>query len=115
LIVRFEIAMGEFRHTGALATDTDDRVPALQAADAIAWASRKMELHGKLPEGFEPLSEILREDLASAPHATIRIPKDGVQMFADPVNRWISKYGEVPRLTDIVSRQMNGVAVKLRS
>lgn len=53
LIVNFEIALGGFRHTGELDSDTDDRVPALQAADVVAWASRKRELLGALPEGFE--------------------------------------------------------------
>lgn len=112
VMVRFEQARGGFRHTGALATDTDDHIPALQAADAISWASRQMELHGKLPEGFEPLCEILRPDI-KPPHATIPIPKGGIAMLAAPVNAWISKHGAMPRLTDIMSRDFLGVPAKL--
>ena len=57
VIVNNETLAGGFRHTGALAFSPDDSVPALQAADAIAWASRKRELNGSLPVGFEPLNE----------------------------------------------------------
>jgi hypothetical protein len=101
LMVGFEEALGGFRHTGALATGSAHDVPPLQAADAIAWASRKMELDGKLPEGFEPLSESLREDTGN-PHRTIAIPRDGVKMLAIPINNWISRRGTIPTLADIV-------------
>lgn len=113
IIVRFEQALGGFRHTGALATDADDDIPALQAADAIAWASRTIQLRGALPEGFEPLGEILREDIAP-PHVTIRVPADGIQMMAEPINAWISKHGAIPKLTHIVTREVGGVTVKLK-
>lgn len=114
LIVDFEIAMGGFRHTGALAIDTDDRVPALQAADVIAWTSRRMQLDGSLPEGFEPLSEVLREDL-ERPHVTIPIDRDAIKRLTVPINNWIAKNGSVPKLTDIVVRRMNGIPVKLKA
>lgn len=114
LIVRFEKAMGGFRHTGALATDSDDNIPPLQAADAIAWASRQVELHGGLPEGFEPLAEVLSEEDRN-PHQTIRIPRDGIRMWAVPVNNWISKHGTVPKFTDIVTRNAGAFMVKLKS
>jgi hypothetical protein len=113
LIVNFEQAMGEFRHTGAIATDTDDHVPALQAADVIAWASRRMVLEGSLPEGFEPLAETLRED-SKPPHATIEIDRDGIEMLAKPINNWISKHGTIPKLTDIMSRKFRGFNVRLK-
>jgi hypothetical protein len=112
-VVGFEQAAGGFRHTGALGTDTDDRVPALQAADAISWASRQMELHGSLPEGMEPLAEVLREDV-SPPHLTIPIPRDGVEMFAKPINDWIAENGGIPKLTEIAGRKVNGVLVRLK-
>lgn len=114
LTVRFEKAMGGFRYTGALTTDADDGVPALQAADAIAWASRQIELRGKLPEGFEPLNEVLRDDPPS-PHVTIPIPRDGIHMLANPILNWISKHGTMPKLTDIVTRDFQGMTVKLKS
>ena len=112
-LVRFEQATGGFKHTGALATDTDDRVPALQAADAISWASRQMELHHSLPEGFEPLLDVINEDI-SPPHVTISIPRDGIEMFADPINAWLTKHGAMPKLTEIAGREINGQLVKLK-
>jgi hypothetical protein len=113
VIVRFEQALRTFRHTGALATDTDDRVPTLQAADAISWASRRIVLDGALPEGFEPLTAVLRADI-KPPHQTIRIRREGLKMFAEPINNWIAKKGKMPELTDILSREFRGVQVKLR-
>jgi hypothetical protein len=113
LIVDFEKAFGGFRHTGALAVDSDDDIPALQAADAISWASRKMQLNGTLPEGFEPLLEVLRED-GERPHVTVPMPSDGIKMLADPVNAWIAKYGRNPALKDILVRHVNGFVAKLK-
>jgi hypothetical protein len=114
VIVRLEKAVGEFRYTGALATDTDDDIPALQAADAIAWASRQISLNGALPEGFEPLAEVLRGNI-KPPHQRIHIPKDGIQMLAEPINAWISKNGRMPQITDIVARQIGEHVVKLKA
>jgi hypothetical protein len=114
LIQKFERATGDFRHTGPLSTGTDEDIPALQAADAIAWASRKMQLHGALPEGFEPLGDVLSED-GSRPHVTIPIPRDGIGMLATPVRNWISSKGSIPELADIVVRHVQGVPVKLKS
>lgn len=111
IIVNFEKALGGFRHTGALATDSDDRIPALQAADTIAWASRRIELSGKLPEGFEPLADLLQEDA----HVTIPLPRDGISLLAKPINNWIFRNGSIPTLADIVSRSIYGLAVKLKS
>jgi hypothetical protein len=114
VIVRFEQAMGGFRHTGALATDTDDRIPPLQAADVISWGSRQMQLRGQLPEGFEPIAEILRHD-KRPPHQTVPIPREGIKMLAEPINAWISKHGRMPELTDIMSRDFLGYKVTLKS
>jgi hypothetical protein len=105
VIVNLEIGMGGFRHTGALGFDTDDNVPALQAADVIAWASRKRQLAGVLPEGFEPLAEVLNEDRINL-HAHIGIPKGGIKMLADPINNWLSRNGALPKLPDIVVRRL---------
>jgi hypothetical protein len=103
--VNLEKLAGGFRHTGALATDSDDDIPALQAADAISWASRKMKIDGALPEGFETLSEVLREDFI-LPHVTIPIPRHGIKMLANPINNWISRNGSIPLLSDIVVRRL---------
>jgi len=113
LIVDFEKALGGFGHTGTLTTDSDDDVPPLQAADVISWASRKIELNGALPEGFEPLSEVLRED-GERPHTTVPMPPEGIRMFSDPVNKWIAKYGTMPTLKDILVRRVNGFVAKLK-
>lgn len=112
IVVDFEKASGGFRHTGALATDSDDRVPALQAADAIAWASRRVAIDGKLPEGFEPLREVLNESDGER-HVTIPINAENIKLLSDPVNNWISKRGTVPSLKDFVTRTFGGVRVKL--
>jgi hypothetical protein len=105
--------MGMGRHTGSLAVDADDDIPPLQAADAIAWASRKIQLQGKLPEGFEPLEEVLRED-GERPHKTIPIPLDGIRMFSVPVNKWIARHGTMPTLRDIMTRRVDGIEYKLK-
>jgi hypothetical protein len=113
LIVDFEIALGGERHTGSLAVDADDDVPPLQAADAVAWASRKTQLQGALPEGFEPLANVLRED-GERPHKTIAIPLDGIRMFSVPVNNWVARHGTTPTLRDIMTRRVDGVEYKLK-
>jgi len=102
VMVDNERITGGFRPTGALAFDTDDRVPALQGADVIAFASRKRELlDGALPEGFEPLHEVLSEQNIT-PHAHIPMPRDGLKMLADPIHEWILRRGSIPLLGEIV-------------
>ena len=110
-----KVKFGEFRHTGALAQDSDDRVPPLQAADVIAWASRKTELEGALPQGFEPLAGVLRESGGFPLHVTIPIDVSGVKMMADPINKWTVKYGKLPTLADILIDRVGGFAFKLKS
>jgi hypothetical protein len=46
---------------------------------------------------------------------TIPIPRDGIKMMATPINKWISKHGTIPKLTDIMVREAGGFAVKLKS
>jgi hypothetical protein len=108
VVTNLEFKAGGFHHTGTLDFDTDDHVPALQAADAVAWASRKKELTGMLPEGFEPLDELLREHPTSppTPHVTIRIPAEGIRMLATPINNWISKNGGIPKLGDVIKQRL---------
>jgi hypothetical protein len=106
---------GGFRHMGALGQDSDDRVPALQAADAVAWSSRRMELAGSLPAGFEPLTEVLRAEGKHPLHVTIPVDLDAIKMLSNPVNKWIAKYGELPTLADIFVRRVGSFAIKLSS
>jgi hypothetical protein len=87
------------RHTGALDFTSDDLTPPLQAADAIAWASRKRQLGGSLPDGVEPLEGLLQLPA----HAHIRLPASGIRELSVPVNRWISRKGSIPALGDIIS------------
>jgi hypothetical protein len=87
----------EPRRVGTFGFAIDDDVPALQAADVIAWASRRKHLEGSLPEGFEPLNEIF-ERL----HEPVPIPRHGVNMLAAPINNWITKYGSMPKLSDVI-------------
>ena len=48
-------------HTGAIAFDTDDNNVAIQAADVIAWASRRNEEPGGLSGEFDPLRGIFED------------------------------------------------------
>lgn len=118
VIVEFERELGGFRHTGTIGEDSDDRVCPLQAADAIAWASRKMELArsvpaGAVPEGFEPLAAAVAEDNR---HVTIPIDREGIRMLSKPINNYRSKNGAMPKLTDIIVRNVGGgLVAKLRS
>jgi hypothetical protein len=111
LIQRLERKRGGFLYTGALRFDADDNIPSLQAADVIAWATRKKELAGTLPEGFEPLNEVLREDFV-LPHKTIQIPPHGIKMLAVPINKWLSQNGAVPRLGDVITQRPLSPQVK---
>ncbi len=90
-----------YRYTGALAFDSDDRIAALQVADVIAWAARKRDLLGYLPEGFEPLEEILQNERMPR-HTHIPIPKAGIKLFSDPLNEWILNRGAMPTLAEAV-------------
>jgi len=92
-----------FRPTAGIGFDTDDRIPALQAADVIAWASRRRHLEGALPEEFVPLNEVLQERVAPT-HGHLDLPMGGIKMLADPINRWIERKGSIPTLADIIQK-----------
>jgi hypothetical protein len=85
---------------GRLAFDIDDRVPALQAADVIAWSARRREL-GSLNGVFEPLHEVLSDKKAPT-HGHIPMSIKGMEMIAKPINNWIAKRGSIPSLSDII-------------
>jgi hypothetical protein len=99
-VMRRERETRSFRYTAAMAFDTDDRVPALQAADVIAWSARRRETTGTLSGEFEPLNELFSKD--HPPHAHLRIPRDEIESFAAPINDWISRNGSLPSLAEIV-------------
>jgi hypothetical protein len=96
---------GEAR-IGAFAQDTDTNVAALQAADAIAWSTRRRHLDGGLPEGFEPLNAVLDERL----HVSVLMPKGSIAMIAAPINAWITKHGSIPKLSDVMAAEQGGRA-----
>jgi hypothetical protein len=102
VIVNIERQSGR-PQTGALTFRSDDGVPMLQAADAIAWAARRRQLDGALGEGFDPLNDALVEDRKPG-HAHVRIPPHGIKMVADPINAWINRRGIVPSLADVIRR-----------
>jgi hypothetical protein len=91
---------------GPLMFAPDDDIPALQAADIIAWTARKIKVGG-LREGFEPLREVLAAERSSRAsknwmaHAHIDLPKSALEMFAKPINNWLS-LGALPSLRQIL-------------
>lgn len=101
VLINSEKRSGATRLTGALAFDSDDRVPALQAADIIAWASRKRQLDGALCKELGPLNELLRSDV-KRPHGHLPLPFGAIKMLAGPIRNWISENGKLPILEDII-------------
>ena len=95
-VVKAEMSKDD-KPTGGLNFDTDDNVPALQAADVIAWSARRNEV-GKLIEEFEPLSKLIQ----SKSHIHKTLPIDGVAMLATPLYAWIVKHGSMPSWKDII-------------
>ena len=88
-------------HTGAIAFDTDDNNVAIQAADVIAWASRRNEEPGGLSGEFDPLRGIFEDQYTpdgrpTRPHFGMVVGREWVERFAADVNRWIDNNGEMP-------------------
>jgi hypothetical protein len=48
-------------HVGPLAWGDDEEIPALQAADVIAWAVRRKEAGESFDEGYTPLLDVFQE------------------------------------------------------
>jgi hypothetical protein len=101
VVRNMEKRFGE-RYTGALAFDTDDRVPALQAADLVSWSARRREVFGALRDEYEPLNEVLREDWPL--HQHLLIPLEAIEMVARPINNWIAHNGAMPVVSEIIKR-----------
>jgi hypothetical protein len=75
---------GESR-IGTLALDTDTNVPALQAADVIAWSVRRKQIDGCLPEGFEPINSVIDQE---GLHVSVVISSDNIAMLVVCVTRF---------------------------
>ncbi len=88
-------------NTGTLGFETDDSCAPLQAADMIAWAARRRQLDGSFSPGFEPLEDVLAET-EHPYHAHVQMPLHGIKMLATPINNWITKFGEIPKLENII-------------
>jgi hypothetical protein len=86
----------EARFVGAMGFDTDERVSALQAADMVAWSGRRKALNALCDE-FEPLNDLVDPEQR---HAAIPIPKEGIQMFAIPINNWLTACGRLPSFSE---------------
>jgi hypothetical protein len=95
-VIKAHRAEGRSSFIGAITFDSDDRIPALQAADVIAWSARKRVLDGRLPDGFAPL-----EELFASFHAAIRLDARAINMLAAPINRWLSM-GILTSLSDVL-------------
>jgi hypothetical protein len=67
----------------------------------IAWCSRQRELQREPREGFEPLSEAIRDD-PNAPHAHISLPIEAIRELAEPIHKWVSRSGGLPSLIDVI-------------
>lgn len=105
-LLELERRGGGFRHTGAMGFDTDDRVPALQAADVIAWSARRKALN-QLNDEFAPLAIVLDENPPissrwTGVHSHIPIPREGVEKWAEPIRDWLANKGSPPSFEDLI-------------
>jgi len=109
VLVEKERREGGFRHTGAMAFDTDDRVSALQAADLISWSARRRQIDGSLSDEFSVLEGVFDETSMEpsatqwrGKHAHIFIPEEGIEMWAKPIRNWIYVTGKIPSLAEFM-------------
>ena len=96
------------RYTGALAFDLDDNNNALQAADVIAWISRRKTELLSFGDEFLPLLQIFQPlpifsiglspglDYKGFAHIPIDYDPATVKAFANVVNTWIAENGDRP-------------------
>jgi len=97
--------------TGAMASDSDDRVYALQAADAIAWTyHRELVSPDSFGEEFEPLKNIFIKTEVGYPtrvewhvHIKLHIAKEGIAIFARMINDYIKNHGAIPTWKDLIA------------
>jgi Protein of unknown function (DUF3800) len=90
------------KYTGAISTDLDDKNNALQAADVVAWAYHRQLESSEFGSEFGPLLNIFNEYQLSPfgkkvrPHVIFEVPRDGITIFANLINNWISRNGDTP-------------------
>jgi hypothetical protein len=107
LILEWEKHLGRDSKTGAIAFDYDERVSALQAADAIAWAYHRKQESLDFGDEFSPLLKLFEDHVTplrkdTPPHIAFPMPKEGVQMFADSINSWVHNYEEMPSFLSLI-------------
>lgn len=83
--------------TAGLDFNTDTDVPALQAADMIAWVARRNEI-GKLHGEYAPLRQLIE----SRSHIHKTLPVVGIAMLAAPLYGWLVRHEKMPSWTDII-------------
>jgi hypothetical protein len=98
LIVEWQERYRPSIHTGAMATDSDDNVSALQASDMIAWIVNRKSTTG-LTEEFEGIEDLFGStpysSIGEQPsgksnfHISIDVPASGIEMLADGINLWL--------------------------
>jgi hypothetical protein len=69
--------LAEFR-VGALTFNTDTNVPALQAADVVAWASRRRKAGMPMTRHYEPLNRLFDDCYADSP-----APEDVMKVMSE--------------------------------
>jgi len=77
---------------GTLGFGDDRYVPALQAADVVAWSARRQELRTLVDE-FEPLNDVLHflpVRPGHAPHSPLSISKNAIKSIAPPIQKWLA-------------------------
>jgi hypothetical protein len=93
--------------TGAMASDTDDNVIALQAADVIAWTYHRKNVSRSFGEDFKPLLKTIAEyQLSPAgkrtqPHLSLSVRAYALEALAVPINNWIRGNGKIPTWDDL--------------
>jgi hypothetical protein len=96
----------EHKMVGAMVFNRDDEVPALQAADIIAWCARRRELGHPLDEEYSPLQRLLAteaEDGLNSVHAHTSITLENIRVLAMPIYNWLYRHGSLPGISDMLA------------
>jgi hypothetical protein len=101
-VIESERIAGRIPHTGSIAFASDDDNATLQAADVIAWSSRRKAEYGSLDNEFAPLQEILAMKLGrheeTQMHVNFEVPKEGMRGFSVAITDWLESHGKFPDL-----------------
>jgi hypothetical protein len=86
---------------GSVTFDTDSHVPALQAADAVAWVARRVLDYGTLDKEFAPLADIIsphveRPGSTSIGHLSYVVSSEVIGLLAAQIDGWLSSNGDLP-------------------